>query len=139
MSLISPRVDGQRFEDRLQVADAHALAEQVLKTRCSSPARSRPGTTSSTRAGVVAARAVEQPPDLFAGHQLVGVAEHDLAEMAGDDRRRFEDPAAGQLGDLAAVGVDPDGRLAGHRVDAVAAVGARDQSGRRARPASRPA
>ena len=39
--------------------------------------------------------------------------------------------AAGQLGDLAAVGVDPDGRLAGDRVDAVAAVGAGDQPGRR--------
>ena len=107
---------------------------RFCKTRCSSPARSRPGTTSSTRVGVVARDPFEQPLDLFAGHQLVGVAEDDLAEVAGDDRRRFEDPAAGQLGDLAAVGVDPDRRLARDRVDAVAAVGPRDQS----RPAARP-
>ena len=57
----------------------------------------------------------------------------DLTEVAGDDGGRVHYPATRQLGDLATVGVDPDGRLAGHRVDAVAAVGTGDQPRRRDR------
>ena len=104
---------------------------RFCKTRWSSPARSSPGTTSPTRVGADGTDPVEQPLDLFAGQELVGMVGDDLAEVAGDDRRGFEDPAAGQLGHFAAVGVNPDRRLSGDGVDAVTAVGASHQPGRR--------
>ena len=104
---------------------------RFCKTRWSSPARSRPGHDLVDQRRRRGPDPVEQPFDLLAGQQLVGVVADDLAEVAGDDRRGLEDPAAGQLGHLAAVGVDPDRRLARDRVDAVAAVGPGHQPGRR--------
>ena len=101
-----PGVHGECFEDRLQVADAHTLPEQVLQHALKFARAEQGGDDLVDQGRRAGADAVEQPADLFAGHQLVGVAEHDLAEVAGDDGGGFEDPAAGELGDLAAVGVD---------------------------------
>ena len=120
-------VDGQRLQDRLQVADAHPLAQEVLQDLLQLPG------AEETRHDLVherrrrRPRPVEQSPDLLAGHQLVGVPEHDLAEVPGDDRRRLDDPAPRGHGDLAAVRVNPDARLARDGVDAVAALGSRDE------------
>ena len=104
---------------------------RFCKTRCSSPARSSPGTTSPTRVGAVVRTRSSSRSTCSRVKSSSAWFGDDLAEVAGDDGRRFEDPAAGQLGHLAAVGVDPDRRLSGDGVDAVAAVGASHQPGRR--------
>ena len=108
---------------------------RFCKTRCSSPARSRPGHDLADQGRRRGSDPLEKPLDLLAGQELVGMIGDDLAEVAGDDGGGFEDAAAGQLGDLAAVGVNPDRRLPG---DAD-----RRRRGRRAgspaRPAARPA
>ncbi len=112
MSLVLRRVHGQRLQDRLLVADAHPLAEQALQDLLdlAGPEQARHDLVDQRRRG--GPGPVEEAADLVAGHQLVGMPQDDLAEVAGDDRRRLQDPAARQLGDLAAVGVDPDGGLA---------------------------
>ncbi len=69
-------------------------------------------------------------------HQLIGVVQHDLAEVPGHHRRRLDNLATGQLGPLAAVGVNPDRRMTRHRIDAVAAVGPMHQARRRNRQQS---
>ena len=65
--------------------------------------------------------AIEEPLDLFAGQEFVGVVRDDFAEMVGDHGRRLVDAAPGQLGNFSAVGVDPDSGLSGKRVDAIPA------------------
>ena len=106
---------------------------RFCKTRCNSPARKTPGTTSLASVGADERTRSSSRSTCSRVRDLVGMARDDLAEMAGDHRRGFQHPAARQLGELAAVGMNPDGRLARHRVHAVAAVGASDQPRRRHR------
>ena len=133
MSLVLPGMHGQRFQDRFQVADADPFPEQVLEDALQLARSEQPGHDLGGQRRRRGPDAVEQALDLLASQQLVGVIADDLAKMAGHDRRGIEDLAARQLGDLAAVGVDPDRRQARDRVDAIAPVRAGHQSGRRDR------
>ena len=82
-------VHGQRLQDRLQVADADPLAEQVLQDALQLAGTEQPGHDLADQGRRRGANPVEQPLDLLAGQELVGVVGDDLAEVAGDDRRRL--------------------------------------------------
>ena len=100
-------------------------------TRWTSPAQEQPGDDLVDQGGRGGADPFEEAAELFASHQLIGMLKYDLAEMCCDDGGGLEDLAARELGDLSALGVDPDGGPAGHGVSAVAAVGPGRRFGRR--------
>ena len=131
MSLVLPAWTASVSRMVSEVANADALAKQVLQDALELARPEQPGHDLADQRRRGGTNPVEQPFDLLAGQELVGVVGDDLAEMVRRRRPSLVDAAAGEFGDLSAVGVNPDRGLTGQRVDPIAAVGTSHQSGRR--------
>ena len=80
-------VHRQCLKNGFQIADAHALAKQVLQDALQLAGTKQPGYNLAGQGRRRGTNPVKQPLNLFAGQELVSVIGDDFPEVVGDDGR----------------------------------------------------